>query len=656
MPRSIRTRLLLVLFGMIMITALLGSGAILQARDAPGLRQAIAMTAVALTFAGLATILVWWRILAPLHAAAGTATRIATGALDTPIPDGRPNEIGQLLAAMAALQRRSREEIAGETRSRRSAQGRLVEALESSTEAMLLLDRDDRILVANSRVREFLAPVAAEIREGQQLVDAFKPEQAPWAELLSTPGEVLLPNGCWLSITCEETVDGGQFLILSEITLRKSYELKLEAAAYQDPLTGLNNRTFLFDRLAREKLPDGAGILIVNIDRFRQINNAQGQHVGDAVLIALAERLRALSSPGDICARIGSDEFALCLRGIETPARDAVIAAARSSLTLPVAIGDHAVALRLSAGLAWTAADVATGPDLLRDARAALDRAKASGGDRLEIFDESLRAESRLRSRIEQELPAAIRERRLHLEYQPLIDLASGQLKGFEALARWRHPVLGGIAPLRFIPIAEETGAIVALGELVLDEASAQAERWACERGPSDGLTVAVNLSPRQIADPRNAERLLHYLDRHRTACRHIKLEITEGVLLEDPAAMLELLREFSSRGVELSLDDFGTGYSSLSYLHKFPFDELKIDRSFTAGIGESVDTRRLIRTIVELGQDLGLRIVAEGVETAAQADYLRELGCTLGQGYFFSKPVDADRASEMQGMEKVWL
>jgi len=455
-------------------------------------------------------------------------------------------------------------------------------------------------------------------------------------------------------------VEGGTFLILSEITLRKSYERKLEAAAYEDPLTGISNRVFLLDRLDQElgtgSPPPAAAMLVANIDRFRQINNSHGQAVGDIVLVALATRLAALAGDGDICARTGGDEFVVWFHHLAPDRRDGLIAAVHDAFTLPVPIGDHELALRVSAGLAWSGTETMAGHDLLREARLALDKAKLSGGNRLDVFDEALRKESRIRLRIEQELDTAIRDGQIHLEYQPLIDLATGRLSGFEALARWRHPELGSIAPMRFIPIAEETGAIVALGEFVLHEAATQADRWARDRKLDDDLTISVNLSPRQIADPRNTRRILDYFDRHEAAARRIKLEITEGVLLQDPVAMLELMREFKARGVELSLDDFGTGYSSLSYLHRFPFDVLKIDRSFVMGIADSADSRRLVRTIIELGQDLGLRIVAEGVETEAQADHLKALGCDYGQGYFFSRPIDPGRATEMLGPTQIWL
>ena len=620
-------------------------------------RLSLGMTAGALALSLLLTALLSRQIVRPLRSAAAVADQIAAGVFETKIPEGGQDEAGALLSSMAAMQKRIRGMVEDETKRRRSAQGRLVEALESSTEAMLLLDRDERIIVANSRVGEFLDGLATRIKEGSPFTDSFPLEQASWAERLLKPGEVQLPNGGWLNIAREETVEGGTFLILSEITLRKSYERKLEVAAYQDPLTGISNRAFLLDRIDQDKglATAHGGMLVANVDRFRQINNAHGQAVGDVVLRTLALRLAGLAGPADLYARTGGDEFVLWFRELDEQRRTALPEAVRAAFTQPVQIDGHDLPLRVSAGLAWSGIEEMAGHDLLRDARAALDKAKTAGGDQLEIFDEALRNESRIRLRIERELESAIRNRQIYVEYQPLISLATGQLAGFEALARWRHPELGQIAPMRFIPIAEESGAIVALGEYVLREAAAQAESWATERKLGDQLTIAVNLSPRQIADPRNARRILDFFDKHEAAARHIKLEITEGVLLEDPVAMLELLREFKLRGVELSLDDFGTGYSSLSYLHRFPFDVLKIDRSFVMGIADSAESRRLVRTIIELGQDLGLRIVAEGVETEAQADHLKALGCNYGQGYFFSRPIDPGRATELLGRPQIW-
>jgi len=609
----------------------------------------IGMTGAALLASFLMAILLGRRIVRPFKAAAQVANRIAAGEFETPIPAGSQDEAGALLASMGAMQKRIREMMERETARRRSAQGRLIEALESSTEAMVLLDPDRRIVIANSRVEDVLIPLGAvKVREGMNFVDAFDADHADWLTRLSAPGEVQLPTGTWLSVTREEAVDGGVFLIWSDITLRKSYERKLESAAYEDPLTGVWNRAYLLERLDRDAHQRGAvtgsAMLVANIDRFRQINNAHGSRIGDGVLVAVAGRLKGLIEGHEICARTGGDEFVIWLPDAEGDRSARLADAIMTALSAPVATGDRVLTVHLSVGLALAASEGETGHDLVRDARAALDGAKQAGGNRVELFSDALRQENKIRAQIEADLPDAIRQRLLHLEFQPLIDLETGRVGGLEALARWRHPELGSIAPGRFIPIAEETGAIVELGRFVLDEAIIQTDRWFAEGLLDEDATIAVNLSPRQIADPRSAQELLDFLDRHAGVARRLKFEVTEGVLLQDPAAMAELLREFKKRGVGLSLDDFGTGYSSLSYLHKFPFDVLKIDRSFVMDVPGNADALRLVRAIIELGQDLGLALVAEGVETAAQADCLKSLGCDFAQGYYYSRPIDADK------------
>ena len=601
----------------------------------------------------LLSVFLAYRIGRPLAAAAAAAEHLVAGRFETAIPaDGR-DETGALLGALRAMQRRLREMTERDASRRRSAQGRLIEALESSTEAMILLDPERRIVIANSRVEDVLGPLAAtKVRDGLLFTEAFTAEHADWAIRLSTPGETKLPTGTWLSIAREEAVDGGVFLIWSDITLRKSYERKLETAAYEDPLTGVRNRAFLVEQLDRDAEARGAvtgsAMLVANIDRFRQINNAHGSRIGDGVLVTVAARLRALIEPSEICARTGGDEFVIWLPETADDRCERLAAAVSAALATPVATADRVLTVHLSVGIARAASEGETGHDLLRDARAALERAKGTGGNRIEFFSDALRQETKSRLRIEADLPDAIRNRQLYLDYQPLIDLSTGRIGGLEALVRWRHPELGPIPPGRFIPIAEESGAIIDLGWFVLEEAVAQASQWSADGLLDEGATIAVNLSPRQIADPRNAQQLLDYLDRNADLARRLKFEVTEGVLLQDPAAMAELLREFKRRGVGLSLDDFGTGFSSLSYLHKFPFDVLKIDRSFVMDIPDNADALRLVRTIIELGQDLGLALVAEGVETEAQAQCLKTMSCDFAQGYFYSRPVDPNQITAL--------
>lgn len=443
-----------------------------------------------------------------------------------------------------------------------------------------------------------------------------------------------------------ERVAGSQ----TDITLRKRYERKLEIAAYEDPLTGVANRLYLLHRLETREPGDAdalALMIILNVDRFRQVNNIHGAKVADGVLIAVAGRMLALIEAGGVCARTAGDEFALWLPAIAIAEVEDKIAQVQASFAAPLACGDLELPIKISAGVATAPAD-RTGVALLAEARAALDQAKRLGGDRFQTYDERLRKDTEVRLRIETDLGSALAGGQIFMMYQPVVNLARDRIGGFEALARWTHPELGSIPPGRFVPIAEETGTIVDLGKFALQAAADQAAIWMGTGKVDPDFTIAVNLSPRQFVDSRNARDILAFLDGQGAAARHLKLEITEGVLLNDPAAMRTLLAAFKERGVTLSLDDFGTGYSSLSYLHQFPFDVLKIDRAFIIDMADSGEALRLVRSIIELGHDLGLEIVAEGVETEPQARLLRQLGCDFIQGYLYSRPLEIAAANAL--------
>ncbi|MDB5359330.1 MAG: domain S-box/diguanylate cyclase protein [Rhodospirillales bacterium] len=618
-------------------------------------RTSALLTVVAVLVSMLLAFFLSRRIIRPLSSAASVADRIASGELDAPIPAGGPDEAGALLGSMTVMQQRIGEMMQKEKSQRRSAEGRLVEALESSTEAMMLLDREGVILVCNSRVEELLGGSGQGVKDGDRFVDAVAGGDAARAARLCTPGELSLPDGRWLKTAREETVDGNAFFIWSDITLQKNYERKLTAAAYDDPLTGVNNRIHFLQRLDAMAASAPHSVVVVNIDRFRRVNNVYGPRIADQVLIEIAHFLRTLVGPDEDCARIGGDEFALVLDAADRQRGDRLIERLNAAFPMVLSVDERPITVHVSVGVATTEPDNNSPHDLLTSARAAHEQAKRAGGGRIKFFDAALREESRSRARIEADLPDAIRQRDIFLHYQPLIDLKSGRLSGFEALARWTHPDLGNIPPGRFIPIAEESRSILDLGKYVLDAASRQAKHWVEERALGDDFTVAVNLSPRQMVDPINARELLQYLDRDPAGARRLKLEVTEGILLDDPAGMVALLRDFKSRGVELSLDDFGTGFSSLSYLHRFPFDVLKIDRSFVIEIVDNPDALRLVQTIIELGQDLGLELVAEGVETAEQAKILHGLGCDIGQGYYFSRPVDVQAATVLIDEHRDW-
>jgi diguanylate cyclase (GGDEF)-like protein/PAS domain S-box-containing protein len=439
----------------------------------------------------------------------------------------------------------------------------------------------------------------------------------------------------------------------SDITLRKTYEINLLNAAYEDRLTGIHNRAY-FNRLVASRdsaqAIEGTAILLLNVDRFRRLNDSLGNGAGDALLIGVARRLTGRVAPTEALSRIGSDEFAIWLHAagdhqLLQRLADTLLA----ELSLPYTLGEVEMPVGVSIGIAAPAlGDAENGADLLRNARLALDRAKLLGGARAELFDDTLLRETNLTQRLSRDLASAERLGQIYFEYQPVVSLdddSTNTIIGFEALMRWQHPELGLIPAGRFIPIAEEAGLISRLGLFAIECAAGELDRWSAAGLVPDRFSIAVNLSNRQISDRAGVLRLHAVLDRLAMAPGRLQLEITETVLMSDPEAMATTLHEFRQRGVTLSLDDFGTGYSSLSYLHRFPLDVLKIDRSFVSRMVEAPEALRLVRSIIDLSHDLGLKVVAEGVEAAEQRNLLRQFGCDHAQGYYFSRPVSSEKA-----------
>jgi len=440
----------------------------------------------------------------------------------------------------------------------------------------------------------------------------------------------------------------------SDITLRKTYEINLRNAAYEDRLTGISNRAFfthLVDTRNSAESIRNTAILLVNVDQFRRVNDSLGTGAGDALLISIARRLAGRAKPQDELARLGGDEFAVWLQDVTD--HEAAVKIARTilnDLSYPFELGDAQLPITISAGIAApTAGGAISGGDLLHNARLALDRSRTLGGDQLTLFDDALLSETKLRQRLSRDLASAGRLGQIFFEYQPVMSLGqNGKIDGvagFEALMRWRHPELGLIPPAKFVPLAEEAGLIGPLGMLAIEHAAREIADWT-DAGLTPALfSVAVNLSARQISDATGVQRLFGLLDRLTLPPGRLKLEITESVLMNDPDAMATTFHELRQRGVELSLDDFGTGYSSLSYLHRFPLNVLKIDRSFVTRMLRAPEALRLVRSIIELAHDLGLGVVAEGVESQEEVECLRNHGCDYAQGYFFSRPVPADQA-----------
>ena len=434
---------------------------------------------------------------------------------------------------------------------------------------------------------------------------------------------------------------------LSDITDRLSAERQLQYDALHDVLTGLPNRALFTDRvtqvLQRATREPGVGcaVLFVDIDRFKLVNDSLSHAVGDQLLVALAGRLSRVLRPGDTVARMGGDEFTILLEGVDST-ETAAIAAERVQRTLgeSVDVDGHDLFVTASIGIALSTPRM-NASELLRNADIAMYDAKRRGRARFALFDESMHRRLVDRLARENELRQAVEQSLLRVHYQPIVDLATGRLQGFEALARWPAD-WESVAPCEFIPIAEETGMIGALGAYVMQTALATLAGWRSAGLVGDDVTMSVNVSPRQLDDPDMPERVCAAIAAAGLPGSALRLEITESTLMLEPERMQRIVSEVCSTGVGLHLDDFGTGYSSLSALRRFPVDALKIDRSFVASIHREADgSEVIVRSTIALAQSLGLRVIAEGIEDLAQARRLRMLECEYGQGYLFSGPVE---------------
>jgi len=426
-----------------------------------------------------------------------------------------------------------------------------------------------------------------------------------------------------------------RLVAIVDVTERKRAEARISHMAHYDALTGLANLTLFrqcLDAAAMHARERGFAVLCIDLDNFKGVNEAHGHPAGDRLLCAVAVRLAPILRDGDTLARLGSDEFALIRGGIAGDDEAAALAARLiEALAEPYEIDGRAVTIAASVGIAMAPRDGEDAESLLRYADMALYGAKADGGRAFKVFDPQMNLRLMARRSIEHDLREALAEEAIELWYQPSIDLATGRITGFEALARWNHPKRGIVSPAEFIPIAEEIGLIDRLGEWVIRRACADAAAW-----PSD-LRVAVNLSPLQFKS-RNLVRtvLIALASSGLPACR-LELEITESVLLHENESNLAILHKLRGLGVRIAVDDFGIGYASLNYLRMFPFDRIKIDRSFVMELPASRECVKIIRSMVDLAKSLGIEITAEGIETAEQLAQLRADGCTEGQGFLFS-------------------
>jgi diguanylate cyclase (GGDEF)-like protein/PAS domain S-box-containing protein len=441
---------------------------------------------------------------------------------------------------------------------------------------------------------------------------------------------------------------------MTDISARKRAEEELRRAAMHDALTGLVNRAYFLESLERavarvQRRPDKTiALLFLDLDRFKQINDSLGHLVGDRLLTSIARRLHGCVRPGDVLARLGGDEFAVLLDDLKD-ASDATRIAERMQEVLhaPLLNEKSEVVVTASIGIAFGGADLDGHEELLRDADLAMYRAKASGKARYEVFDTGSRATERARLELENDLRRALERGELRVHYQPIVDAHDGRIVAFEALARWAHPQRGLLNAASFIPLAEESGTISALGRWVLREALTQIAQWQRDYPSDRPLGVSVNLSPREVLQPRLPSNVAEALREANVAPQSLALEITESLFVDTGDATLSTLRELASLGVQLHLDDFGTGYSSLSYLHRFPISAVKIDRYFISRL-DAAECEEIVRSVVELSKRLGMRTIAEGAETDDQGVRLREIGCNLLQGYACARPVPPREAEAL--------
>ena len=429
--------------------------------------------------------------------------------------------------------------------------------------------------------------------------------------------------------------------LYEDVTLRRKADAKIAHMAHHDALTDLPNRLLFRERLEQAlvmaRRGAGCALLCLDLDHFKLVNDTLGHPIGDGLLREAADRLLACVREEDTVARLGGDEFAIIQ--VDTKRPDDVVVLADRILTAfqePFDIDGHQISLEPVSVRSWCRADGAKSESLLKHADIALYLAKTEGRSTVRFFQPEMDARIQRRRTLELDLRGAVARDEFEIYYQPLVLIATGRVIGFEALLRWRHPLRGLLAPMEFIPLTEETGMIVTIGEWVLRTACFEAQTWPA------GIRVAVNLSPVQFKGGKVVATVKAALSASGLRPERLELEITEAVLLHDSAATLTSLQQLRAMGIAVALDDFGTGYSSLSYLRSFPFDKIKIDRSFVGDMVDSRESMSIIRAIAGLGHSLCMTTTAEGVETLEQLEILRKEGCTEAQGYMFGRPAPA--------------
>ncbi|MDA9431528.1 bifunctional diguanylate cyclase/phosphodiesterase [Bradyrhizobium sp. CCBAU 51627] len=535
-------------------------------------------------------------------------------------------------------------------------------ALENMSQGLCMFDAEGKIILFNERYAQMLGRTGMSLT-GRFLVDVIREEQArgQWtgdadeffARLVAdaregrTTTDVVTKFDRSIRVVNQPMQGGGWVATFEDITEWLEAQAKISHMARHDALTNLPNRVLFHEQLEqglrRAETNDQLAVLCLDLDHFKDINDSLGHPIGDALLKEVGRRLKATVGEHDTVARLGGDEFAVVKVGrSEEAAARAMAGRLVEVISAPYEIDGHQIVIGVSIGISLSPQDGVNPDELLKNADLALYRAKADGRGTYRFFETGMDARAQARRLLEMDMRAALQRNEFQPYYQPIRDVVSDRVVAFEALLRWKHPERGLISPLNFIPLAEETGLIVQLGELVLRRACADAAAW------PDDIGVAVNLSPVQFRNPNLIASVTEALEQSGLASGRLELEITESVLLQNSEATLTTLHELRAMGVRISLDDFGTGYSSLSYLRSFPFDKIKIDRSFVSELATREDSIAIIRAVTGLGRSLGIVTTAEGVENATQLELLRREGCTQAQGFLFSQPRPASDVAMM--------
>jgi diguanylate cyclase (GGDEF)-like protein len=537
-------------------------------------------------------------------------------------------------------------------------------ALSNMSQGLTMFDVDGRLIMSNGRYLEMYRLQPADIRPGMLLREVLEarirnqsfsgdPDQFV-AEMMAAVRDrrpmrqqVELVDGRTLALDVQPMAGGGWVATHEDITERKRAELKIAHMALHDSLTNLPNRVLLGQRLgealAHVERGQQLAVLCLDLDQFKNVNDTLGHPIGDGLLRKVAGRLRNCVRDGDTISRVGGDEFSIIQTNI-AGAFDARQLAVRiaEAVSAPYEVHGHAVIINTSIGIALAPADGTDPHELLKNADMALYGAKADGRGMFRFFEPKMDAHMKARRTLEISLRKALENGEFALHYQPVVNLDKDGMTSCEALLRWHHPERGLVSPLEFIPVAEEIGLIIALGEWVIRQACADAAKW------PGNIGVAVNLSPTQLGSENLLPTVLNALASSQLPADRLELEITEAVLMHNTEATLKTLHQLRSLGISISLDDFGTGYSSLNYLRRFPFDRIKIDRCFISGLGSNSESTAIVKAVAGLAESLSMTTTAEGVETQIQLDQVRELGCTDVQGYFYSKPVPLEDLTKM--------